>query len=79
MKLLPKTAKIKSGKILADGIDITKTKHTIFITEPQLWYNVGRHFGCDNLNVGTEIELSNNFGTTLGFKCRPCLGLKWNF
>ena len=63
----------------ADGTDITKTKHTIFITEPQLWYNVGRHFGCDNLNVGTEIELSNNFGSTLGFKCRPCLGLKWNF
>ena len=56
-----------------------KTKHTIFISEPQLWYNVGRHFGCDNLNVGTEIELSNNFGSTLGFKCRPCLGVKWVF
>lgn len=56
-----------------------KEKHTIFITEPQLWYNVGQHFGCDNLNVGTEIELSNNFGSTLGFKCRPCLGVKWVF
>lgn len=62
-----------------DGTKVTKTKHTVFITEPQLWYNVGRHFGCNNLNVGTEIELSNNFGTTLGFKCRPCLGVKWNF
>lgn len=62
-----------------DGTNVTKTKHTVFITEPQLWYNVGRHFGCNNLNVGTEIELSNNFGTTLGFKCRPCLGVKWNF
>lgn len=61
------------------GTPEEKTKHTIFISEPQLWYNVGRHFGCDNLNVGTEIELSNNFGSTLGFKCRPCLGVKWVF
>lgn len=61
----------------ADGsADVAKT---VFITEPQLWYNVGRHFGCDNLNVGTEIELSNNFGSTGGFKCRPCLGVKWEF
>lgn len=54
-------------------------RQTVFITEPQLWYCVGQHFGVDNLNVGTEIELSNNFGSTEGFKCRPCLGLKWNF
>ena len=55
------------------------TRHTVFITEPQLWYNVGRHFGVDNLNVGTEIELTQNFGSTGGFKCRPCLGVKWDF
>ncbi len=61
----------------ADGT--STTRHTVFITEPQLWYNVGRHLGCDNLNVGTEIELSNNFGSTGGFKCRPCLGVKWEF
>lgn len=54
-------------------------KGTIFTTEPQLWYCVGQHFGVDNLSVGTEIELSNNFGSTEGFKCRPCLGVKWNF
>lgn len=54
-------------------------KSTVFITEPQLWYNVGQHFGCDNLSLGTEIELSNNFGSTGGFKCRPCLGVKWDF
>ena len=51
----------------------------IFITEPQLWYKVGQHFGVDNLSIGTEIELSNNFGSTDGFKCRPCLGAKWDF
>ena len=55
------------------------TKHTVFITEPQLWYNVGQHFGCENLSVGGEVELSNNFGSTGGFKCRPCLGVKWDF
>lgn len=54
-------------------------KHTVFITEPQLWYNVGRHFGCDNLSLGGEVELTNNFGSTGGFKCRPCLGMKWDF
>lgn len=54
-------------------------KHTVFGTEPQLWYHVGRHFGCDNLSVGTEVELTQNFGSTGGFKCRPCLGVKWDF
>lgn len=61
----------------ADGS--SKRKRTVFITEPQLWYNIGDLFGCENLNVGTEIELSNNFGSTAGFKCRPCLGVKWVF
>ncbi|MCI5989660.1 MAG: DUF5020 family protein [Candidatus Cryptobacteroides sp.] len=56
-----------------------KTSHIVFLTEPQIWYNVGQHFGVDNLNVGTEIELSYDFGTGKGFWCRPCLGLKWVF
>lgn len=51
----------------------------VFISEPQLWYNVGKHFGCDNLHAGTEIELSADFAGTHGFKCRPCLGVKWVF
>lgn len=53
--------------------------HTVFTTEPQLWYQVGQFFGCDNLSLGTEVELSNNFGSTGGFKCRPCLGVRWDF
>lgn len=61
----------------ADGT--SSTAHSVFITEPQLWYNVGRHIGCDNLSLGTEVELSNDFGSTGGFKCRPCLGAKWDF
>lgn len=50
----------------------------VFISEPQLWYNVGRWFKCPNLNIGTEIEVSYNF-TGKGFMCNPCVGLKWCF
>ncbi|MBP5741565.1 MAG: DUF5020 family protein [Bacteroidales bacterium] len=52
---------------------------TIFISEPQIWYNVGRHFGCDNLNVGGEVELTYNFAGANKFFARPCLGAKWVF
>ena len=51
----------------------------VFISEPQLWYNVGQHIGVPILNVGGEVVLSFDFGTTLGFKARPCLGVKWVF
>ncbi len=61
------------------GEILPETSHAVFISEPQLWYNVGRHFGCENLNVGGEVELSFDFGTTKGFWCRPCAGIKWVF
>ena len=54
------------------------SKFTI-LTEPQLWYNVGRHFGVDNLHLGGEVELSYNFAGNKGFMCNPCLGAKWVF
>lgn len=57
----------------------TTAEHTVFTTEPQLWYNVGQHFGCNNLSVGGEVEISNNFGSNAGFMVRPCLGAKWDF
>lgn len=50
-----------------------------FLSEPQLWYNVGRHFNCENLHIGGEVELSYNFAGVTGFMCRPCLGIKWDF
>lgn len=59
--------------------DFSEEKHSVFISEPQLWYNVGRHFGVDNLNIGTEVEFSYNFGSQNGFMCNPCLGVKWDF
>lgn len=54
----------------------------VMITEPQLWYNVGRWFKCPNLNIGTEIEFSYNFtggSPSRGFMCNPSLGIKWTF
>jgi len=66
-----------------DGLDEylqPKYKDTkfVFVSEPQLWYNVGSLFGCPNFNVGTEIELGYNF-VKEGFACNPCLGVKWDF
>lgn len=51
----------------------------ILLSEPQIWYNVGRHFGCDNLNIGAEAEIAMNFAGKHGFWFRPCLGTKWVF
>lgn len=56
----------------------TETKFSI-LTEPQIWYNVGQHFGCENLHIGGEIELSYNFAGHKGFMCNPCIGTKWVF
>lgn len=58
---------------------LPETSHIVFISEPQIWYNVGQHFGCDNLNIGGEVELSYDFGSAKGFWVRPCAGLKWVF
>ena len=58
----------------------------VILSEPQIWYNVGQHFGCENLFVGGEVELAYNFtgGCGLpngnkGFTYAPCLGIKWAF
>ncbi len=48
------------------------TADYVFITEPQFWYNA-----CKSLSVGTEIELSTNFGTHDGFMINPTLAVKW--
>ena len=52
----------------------------IFLTEPQLWFNVNAIKGCEkiNLSVGTEVELSNNF-VAKGFFAIPTLAVKWTF
>ena len=61
------------------GKNAFKETKVVFISEPQLWYNVGKLIGVDNLHVGTEVELSFNFAGYYGFYARPCLGTKWVF
>jgi hypothetical protein len=51
----------------------------VFLSEPQLWYNVGQWIGVPNFNIGGEVELSFDFGSALGFWARPCAGIKWVF
>ncbi|HNR68619.1 MAG TPA: DUF5020 family protein [bacterium] len=47
----------------------------VLLTEPQLWYSVGKH-----LAIGGELEISKNFipGQD-GVKIMPTIGSKWNF
>ncbi len=54
---------------------IEDEKNMVILTEPQLWYNFGKH-----LAVGGEVEFSKNFvpGSD-DFEIKPTLGLKWNF
>ena len=60
-----------------EGLD--KQGKFVFLSEPQIWYNIGQHFGCSNLNIGGEVELSYNFAGYNGFHVRPCAGFKWVF
>jgi hypothetical protein len=53
------------------GADKTST---VFISEPQLWYNFN-----ENFSAGTEVEFAANFAGTKGLQVNPTLGLKWNF
>jgi hypothetical protein len=60
-----------------EGAD--KPRKFVFISEPQLWYNIGSLFGVPNLNIGGEVELSWNLAGYDGFYARPCIGTKWVF
>lgn len=48
-----------------------------FLTEPQLWMNLGGAFD-NHLDIGCEIEISNNF-VAKGFLVNPCAGIRWTF
>lgn len=50
------------------------TTSTVFLTEPQLWYNFNEH-----LSAGGEVEVATNFAGTDGLKVCPTLAVKWNF
>ena len=57
-----------------DNVFGTNETDFVFLTEPQLWYNV-----CEHFSFGSEIELSNNFGGNEGFMVNPTLAAKWTF
>ncbi|MCC8171168.1 MAG: DUF5020 family protein [Parabacteroides sp.] len=54
----------------------------IFLSEPQFWLNLNRLEKIDDrvkLSVGSEVELSHNFGGRNGFYVIPTLAVKWSF
>lgn len=55
----------------------TETTSWSFLTEPQIWYNLGELVD-NHLDIGGEIEISNNFAAK-GFKINPCAGIRWTF
>lgn len=63
-------------KKFSEGADATGKKF-IFISEPQIWYNITEHF-----SIGGEVELSYNFVNKFNeskFYAIPTLATKWNF
>ena len=48
-----------------------------FLTEPQLWMNLGSVFD-GHLDIGGELEISSNF-VAKGFLLNPCAGIRWTF
>ncbi len=52
----------------------------ILLAEPQLWLNLNKIKGWNNihLSIGTELELSNNF-VAEGFYAIPTVAAKWTF
>ena len=63
-----------------EGFVNGKNTSIVFSAEPQLWYNVGRHFGVDNFHIGGEVEVSvNAYSTTQHFTAWPAAGIRWTF
>lgn len=57
-------------------------RNFIFLSEPQFWVNLNKLKHVDDkfkLSVGSEVELSQNFGARKGFYAVPTLAVKWTF
>ena len=52
----------------------------VFVAEPQLWVNLNKIKGMENVNLslGTEVELSSNLSAN-GFDVMPTIAAKWTF
>ena len=57
--------------------NLTDTTNWSFLTEPQIWMNLGSVFD-GHLDIGGEIEISSNF-VSKGFLVNPAAGLRWSF
>lgn len=64
----------KEENAFTTGSETTETTQFVFLSEPQLWYNVTSH-----LSAGGELELGSNFGGVKGFAANPTVALKWIF
>lgn len=53
--------------------DLKETKY-VFLSEPQLWYNFNKNFA-----VGSEVEVSSNFGGLEGVNVMPTVAAKYTF
>jgi hypothetical protein len=52
----------------------SKSTDFVFLTEPQFWFNCTEHF-----SVGSEVEISSNFGGHDGLMVNPTIAGKWKF
>lgn len=61
--------------------EVTGVTKYSFATEPQLWVNLNKVKGMEDvdLSIGTEIELSVNFAGAKGFNAMPTVGVKYTF
>lgn len=57
-----------------ENVFANKTTDFVFLSEPQLWYNVNQH-----LSLGGEVEIASNFAGVEGFKVCPTVAVKWTF
>ncbi|WP_282037137.1 DUF5020 family protein [Saccharicrinis aurantiacus] len=51
-----------------------ETASSVFLTEPQFWYNFNKNF-----SFGSEIEISNNFALNKGWMVNPTVAAKYTF
>jgi len=71
--------KFFKNKVTFKGFaDFWKDKSTknnfVFLSEPQLWFNF-----TQNISLGSEVELSSNYGGLNGFRVNPTIAAKWTF
>jgi hypothetical protein len=73
------TLKFFKNKVTCKGFaDFWKDKSAnggfVILSEPQFWYNF-----TPNFSLGSEQELSSNFGGHQGFMYNPTLAARWTF